>query len=620
MVLLKRFLFCTLLATCLTSQFTTAFAADDAVAAKAKEDSRNKALAVALNYCRASFHRIKRNPIKPVLFEEQEKILNNLNLNGIADEKIIKLYTSVLDEVAQVQILEKERKHFKNSYKYTFRKQIFASVFSMGLQAATLQVASAVRTGANSWWDYRNMAWNREQKVWGIEKARIKSVVSKSSQFLDTFWKMTQTKNIPDNWLVRGDDLDNLDEALREEDLEVRLRVLKRMEKYMECYPPYWYYLGRTQQSLGQLFAAAQTYDTLANLAAGHFRRDEMLTAGLANRAMIQEYLGQPGSVRTALEALRYTTTVPEANLMCAHILMKHGRYEEAEDAILRNLDTDLERDNSLMALLSLYYQSDNHEKLIAQLNRPDVVRDLQMPVLLLCAAKLGAKKTPALAARQLITSFYAYPNLNFGKDDFIVAAAATWRLDLAQMSLLWANQRLDNPQIRSDKNRQLATFVGQIELGTPFNRLQDPLTTVVSLKYPNMPVIRIHLAQQGSVVLTEKPADQKTQPAALTSPHPEALRMVFAEVGDVQLSLRGPFYTVPAANVSSKIVPKPSKTETPESNPKQEEKAESKAEVEVEFTIIRQRKKNTEVPTTSKKEAGTPRSTERINSTTVLD
>jgi hypothetical protein len=49
----------------------------------AANDESVRATAINLNYCRASFHRIRKYPNRQVLAEEQEKILNNLNLQGI---------------------------------------------------------------------------------------------------------------------------------------------------------------------------------------------------------------------------------------------------------------------------------------------------------------------------------------------------------------------------------------------------------------------------------------------------------------------------------------------------------------------------------------------------------
>ena len=65
--------------------------------------------AVALNYCRAAFHHIRKTPTKAMLVQQQEQILNNLNLDGINDPELIRLYTAVLDEIGDVEIADRER-------------------------------------------------------------------------------------------------------------------------------------------------------------------------------------------------------------------------------------------------------------------------------------------------------------------------------------------------------------------------------------------------------------------------------------------------------------------------------------------------------------------------------
>ena len=76
---------------------------------QAKIERDRIATAVALNYCKAAFHRIRKNPSKQVMHQEQTEILNNLNLSGIADREVIQLYTAVVDEIHLIQIAEKER-------------------------------------------------------------------------------------------------------------------------------------------------------------------------------------------------------------------------------------------------------------------------------------------------------------------------------------------------------------------------------------------------------------------------------------------------------------------------------------------------------------------------------
>ena len=65
----------------------------DDIPGRETEVSRRKT-AVTLNYCRAALHRIRKAGSKKVLFEEQQRILNNIDLNQIDDPEVISLYRS----------------------------------------------------------------------------------------------------------------------------------------------------------------------------------------------------------------------------------------------------------------------------------------------------------------------------------------------------------------------------------------------------------------------------------------------------------------------------------------------------------------------------------------------
>ena len=459
----------------------------------ASEDDQRRAAAVALNYSRASMHRIRRNPSVRVMSEEQDKILNHLNMNGVADPEVVQLYSSVLDEVSQVQLAENEKVILQEKYRHSFNAGMTANAFTVAAQVATANYAAAVRTGANSWWDYRTMGVNRDLDVWRVDKARYQSVVAKSNQFLDVSWKMARSRQIPDRWLVRGDDLDKLETACHETDPEVRLRVLKRMEPFMECYPPYWYYVARTQQTQGQLFAANETYAQLAKLGSGHFRKDEMLACGLANRAMIQAYLNQPGAVDTARLALQHSTDVWEANLVCASVLLKYNAGPDAEDAVLRNLDGNLEKSQSQLALVSVYYTTGENQKLAARLSDPAILRELPASSLLACAARLGEGHVPAALAMQLQNSLQAAPRGQFGRDDFVVAAAPNWNLQNARVTLQRGDQVFDQPRLTAGQNSTLVSFDGVSNRGL-LGGQTDERDVYVTIAYPGQSPVKLLL------------------------------------------------------------------------------------------------------------------------------
>ena len=530
---------------------TAAVAPTAPVAVVAPTDEQRRSAAVALNYSRAALHRIRKNSSVRVMVEEQEKILNHLNLNGIADEEVMKLYSSVLDEVAQVQIADREREVLREKYRRAFNRNIGLSAFEIAAQVATVQYATAVRTGANSWWDHRNQTVSKELDLWQVDKRRMTTVLEKSNLFLDTSWKMARAKQIPDRWLVRNDDLDKLEEAWNEKDTTVRLRVLKRMESFMECYPPYYYYVARTQQSMGQLFAATETYEKLATLGVGHFRKDEMLAAGLANRAFIQAFLGQPSAPETARQALAFSTDAWEANLVCASVLEKYGRHQEAEDAILRNIDVNLERPQSRVALLGVYYHSDNRPELAARLTDPEWVKDISAAQLMLCAAKLSPAVPPAVAD-QLQSSLQGTPRLVFGKDDFVLSASPSWQLQTATIALHIGDKTFTAPRVAAGRDAMLISFDGIAEFGGPLAPVPDDREIAVTIRYPDSAPVRLTLKSRGS---DSRTASESLGGVSLAGRQHPVFRISALEQNDIKLSLRNSG-NGPSADITDVTVP----------------------------------------------------------------
>jgi tetratricopeptide (TPR) repeat protein len=500
------------------------------VTASAPADTSVKSTAIALNYCRASFHRIRQTPTKAVLAQEQEKILNNLNLSCIADSEVIALYTNVLDEINQVGMADYERKLLKQAYVGSVRRNLTWNAIAFSTDLATAQFGSAVRNGANSWWDYRSQTVQHDLDVLKVDKTRMSAVMSKSSQFLDTGWKLAQKKQIPDRWLVRGDDLDALEHAVREPDASVRLRVLKRMGPFMQAYPPYWYYLGRTHQQLGDLDEAIATYDHLVELGDRHFRKDDMLATGLANKSAIQEFLNRPESAATATRALEYSTDVWEANLVCARVLQRHREFANAEDAVLRNLDVGLELPQSRVFLTSVYYYADEREKLVKTLNDPDFA-SLPTAVLIKCAALLGPEQTPPAVLRRVASSIDAQPQFSFGPDEVVLHASEAWQLPMAKMKATLNGRELSTAHAASVAGGYELRLKGGKDIGSPFNSGPKRLDLKIDLTYPDQTAITLALD------LGDRDGRPSTHVTAFRGAAPPVLHLSSVQVDECQVS-----------------------------------------------------------------------------------
>jgi hypothetical protein len=474
------------------AQGTASSVATSSVTPATEVSRRNTA--VTLNYCRAALHRIRRAPSKNVLVEEQQRILNNLDLNQIDDPEVIVLYRSILDEIGQVEISDRERKVIGEQFVRGAQRKMGTDFFVIGAQAATGQLGSVIQSGANSWWDYRTTSIKRDSDLWQVEKTQFTTLMTRSSTFLDSFWKLSRKNEIPDRWLLRDQDLDQLSDTLEEKDAERRLRMLARSERFMECYPPYWYYVARTQQQLGKTDDAAKTFQRLTEIGQGHFRQDDMLASSMANLALIQESLHDPEAPRTAAKAFDFSTRSWESNLVCAWVLGRHAEYRDAENLILCNMDDELETEQSTVALVSLYFHSGDKTRLKSLLDDEKIVQRIPIPGLLLCAKLLGPQEIPARANAYLASTLTAVPRPSGRMNAISVAAARGWKLNDAETTISDGNATFEYAGHRAVEDGLEMSFTPSLN-----SRTEGELgkTLRMTLQYPATPAIRVVLTQE---------------------------------------------------------------------------------------------------------------------------
>ena len=490
---MKRIAFPIALALCISaaSAFGQVSSVPETTATPSSEASRRNT-AVTLNYCRAALHRIRRAPSKKVLLEEQQRILNNLDLNQIDDPEVMTLYRSILDEIGQVEISDRERVVITEQSRRGQQRKLGTDFFVIGAQAATGQVGSVIQSGANSWWDHRTTQIKRDADLWQVEKTQFTTLMTRSSTFLDSFWKLSRKNEIPDRWLLRDQDLDQLGDTLAEPDAERRLRMLARLERFMECYPPYWYYVARTQQQLGHAEDAVKTFRKLAAIGRGHFRQDDMLASSMANLSLLQESVNDPEAPRTAARAFEFSTRNWEANLVCAWVLGRHQEYRDAEDLILCNMDDGLETEQSSIALVSLYFHSEDKPQLSRLLQDDAIVKRIPIPGLLLCARLLGPDELPKNAETYLASTLTAVPRTSGRMNAISVSAVQGWKLNDAEASITDGVRTFQYAGHRAIDQGLEVNFTPSLDSRTDGEVGQ---TLNLTLHYPSTPAIHLVLA-----------------------------------------------------------------------------------------------------------------------------
>ena len=162
----------------------------------------------------------------------------------------------------------------------------------------------------------------------------------------------------------------------------------------------------------------------------------------------------------------------------------------------------NLERSQSRVALLGLYYSTDNRAKLAEQLQDPDWVKDIPARQLVMIAAKIGQKDLPLPVVDQLSTSLQATPRLNVGRDDFVVAVSPNWQIQNATVTLHVGERNYGNPRISNTRDSLLLSFNGIAEFGNPLSAARELSDVSLSIKYPD--------GQPMKLVLKSKTEDSK--------------------------------------------------------------------------------------------------------------
>jgi hypothetical protein len=237
---------------------------------------------------------------------------------------------------------------------------------------------------------------------------------------------------------------------------------------------------------------------------------------------------------------------------MCARVLGRNGRVAEAEDAVLRNLDVNLEREQSVAALLSLYTLQGNTAKLRARLTNPALVRSVSMPMLIRAAAVLGPRRLPEAIMAHWASSLTAHYELNYGPDDFVLVTTPLWNLQTSEMSLVVRDESFRQSTIAMTPGQSEVRFARIGEIGHPLYASSNPPPVVLIVKFPDAPLVRLKLdsraenAGAASAAPTFPVVDMLAS-ASLTGRH-QNLFLTSVQIGETEF----PVSSRPAIGIAS--------------------------------------------------------------------
>lgn len=218
-----------------------------------------KKAAYALNLCTVSISQIIDYDDVHVLEQEYHTILNNLNLEQIPkDEALLDVLKQILDVITFFRISEGDRDIIDLEYQNRMKSAIWSAIPSVGAIFVTsnplaigLTLATQVGTGYMNY--RRNRAeyqLGREKAEWQLKRAAMEQLNGLRKELFETSWRLATEYDFPDEFRLTDQQIHEYDEILMDENAIKRFNKLHAIRENFAAYPPYWYQLGSTANSI----------------------------------------------------------------------------------------------------------------------------------------------------------------------------------------------------------------------------------------------------------------------------------------------------------------------------------------------------------------------------------
>lgn len=356
-----------------------------------KENTREQIQAAyALNLCAVSVSQIIDYNDINILDQEYDAILNNLNLENIPkDEALLDILEHVLETIVFFKIQDEEKKIAEKEYQNKIKNAIWQAMPNPGaLVYAGLQrgvvgaITSLAATVGTAYMSYRksksDAAQEHEKKEWELRRTALEQFQMLQQQLFETSWRLADKYNFSDELRLNVKQIKQFNSILTDPDEVRKYERLRSVQHKFGAYPPYWYYLGNTANSiaLSNMYGlddedrekyrsdARNCFEYFTMINEYHLLREDTITAGcyleyaglldpVADKEKIRELIGKAANMAgNSLDILQ----------LCATAYMSNGNIQDAE-RLLRQLVNEQYNEVTNAQLLSKHQISDGKEK-----------------------------------------------------------------------------------------------------------------------------------------------------------------------------------------------------------------------------------------------------------------
>ena len=226
-----------------------------------KIDFQRKKAAYALNLCTVSVSQIIDYADINILDQEYDAILNNINLENMPkDEALLNIFERILDTITFFRIQEGQKELLESEYKQKMKNAIWSAVPNIGLLVAggnffTMAISLASQVGIG-YMNYRRTKANNDleykRKQWEMESNAIEQFNGIRRELFNTAWHLCDNYGIPENQRLTEKQINEYNRILMDPDNVRKFQRLCTISENFDAYPPFWYYLGSTANSIAQ--------------------------------------------------------------------------------------------------------------------------------------------------------------------------------------------------------------------------------------------------------------------------------------------------------------------------------------------------------------------------------
>ena len=320
-------------------------------------DNEKLTAAYALNLWTVSIKPIIDYNDINIMQQEYDSIMNNLNIEKMPkDNVLLDIIREIMDQITYSLAENGDKKMIEREYQHQIKNAIWSAVPNVGAIFATsnpvaMGITLATQVGIGYMNYRRNKAENDlkyERTKWEIQKNHMLHLNGLQKQLFGTAWSLAERYKFPDEYRLTERQIQEYNMALIESNPIKRYNFLNSMRSNFNAYPPFWYQLGSTANSIYQNEMYSQNLDMQAQYRAlaleGFLKYEKLNTFNLLRydvmtSAWALEYIellglnqnNNPEKARSLIEiAINYSGGQLDIVELCAFACLRIQDYNNA--------------------------------------------------------------------------------------------------------------------------------------------------------------------------------------------------------------------------------------------------------------------------------------------------